>query len=50
MAKGCSNAEIARMLSCSEHTVKNLGYELMTRLQARNRAHAVACGLRAGLI
>jgi DNA-binding NarL/FixJ family response regulator len=50
MAQGYSNAAIARALSCSEHTVKNVGYELMGRLQARNRAHAVARGFRAGLI
>lgn len=50
IAEGQGNAEIARSLSCSEHTVKNVIYELMARLQVRNRAHAVACAVRRGLI
>ncbi|CAM3845330.1 LuxR C-terminal-related transcriptional regulator [Kibdelosporangium persicum] len=49
-ADGHSNAAIARSLSCSEHTIKNVIYDLMTRLQVRNRAHAVAHAVRAGLI
>ncbi|AXE27381.1 hypothetical protein C0216_09135 [Streptomyces globosus] len=50
MAEGHGNAVIARTLSCSEHTVKNVVYELMARLQARNRAHAVARAVRHSLI
>lgn len=50
IAEGQDNATIARSLVCSEHTVKNVIYELMSRLQVRNRAHAVARGVRAGLI
>ena len=50
MAEGHGNAGIARALSCSEHTVKNVIYELMSRLHVRNRAEAVARGLRAGLV
>lgn len=50
MAEGDGNAVIARTLSCSEHTVKNVIYELMGRLQARNRSHAVAHAVRGGLI
>ncbi|MFJ5973817.1 response regulator transcription factor [Streptomyces sp. NPDC093060] len=50
MAEGHANADIARLLSCSEHTVKNVIYEVMSRLQARNRAHAVAHAVRHGLI
>jgi DNA-binding NarL/FixJ family response regulator len=50
MAEGQDNAMIARSLVCSEHTVKNVIYDLMARLQVRNRAHAVACGVQAGLI
>ncbi|MEU6075487.1 LuxR C-terminal-related transcriptional regulator [Micromonospora sp. NPDC047074] len=50
MAEGHGNAAIARMLRCSEHTVKNVSYELMARLQVRNRAQAVARAVRAGLI
>lgn len=50
MAEGHGNAAIAKALSCSEHTVKNIVYELMVRLRARNRAQAVAVGLREDLI
>ncbi|MEU6867630.1 helix-turn-helix transcriptional regulator [Streptomyces sp. NPDC046876] len=50
MAEGHGNTAIARTLACSEHTVKNVIYELMGRLQARNRAHAVACAVRHSLI
>jgi DNA-binding NarL/FixJ family response regulator len=50
MAEGLDNIGIARTLSCSAHTVKNVIYDLMSRLQARNRAHAVAAAVRAGLI
>jgi DNA-binding NarL/FixJ family response regulator len=50
MADGLGNADIARALSCSEHTVKNVIYELTARLHARNRAHAVAAAVRFGLI
>ncbi|MFF4378275.1 LuxR C-terminal-related transcriptional regulator [Kitasatospora sp. NPDC001547] len=50
VAEGYDNAAIARTLSCSQHTVKNALYDLMARLQVRNRAHAVAHAVRAGLI
>lgn len=50
MAEGHPNADIARLLECSEHTVKNVIYEIMARLQARNRAHAVAQAVRQGLV
>lgn len=50
MADGLGNAAIASGLSCSEHTVKNVIYELTARLHARNRAHAVAVAVRLGLI
>jgi DNA-binding NarL/FixJ family response regulator len=50
MAEGHGNAAIARALSCSAHTVKNVIYDLMARLQVRNRSHAVAHAVRAGLI
>ncbi|MCH0569033.1 response regulator transcription factor [Streptomyces sp. MUM 136J] len=50
MAEGHANAAIARLLGCSEHTVKNVIYEIMARLQARNRAHAVARAVRHGLV
>ncbi|MFH8336857.1 response regulator transcription factor [Streptomyces sp. AM6-12] len=50
MAEGHGNAGIAQLLHCSEHTVKNVVYEVMARLGARNRAHAVARAVRHGLI
>jgi DNA-binding NarL/FixJ family response regulator len=50
MAEGLSNAGISRVLSVSEHTVKNVSYDMMARLQVRNRAHAVAHAVQTGLI
>ncbi|SOD64132.1 regulatory protein, luxR family [Streptomyces zhaozhouensis] len=50
VAEGQGNAAIARALCCSEHTVKNVLYDLMARLQVRNRSHAVARAVRSGLI
>jgi DNA-binding NarL/FixJ family response regulator len=50
IADGHSNAHIARSLSCSHHTVKNVIHGLMARLQLRNRAHAAAYAVRTGLI
>ncbi|HYQ66192.1 helix-turn-helix transcriptional regulator [Actinophytocola sp.] len=50
IADGHSNVHIARMLSCSHHTVKNVLHDLMGRLQLRNRAHAAAYAVRAGII
>jgi DNA-binding NarL/FixJ family response regulator len=44
MADGLDTTEIARELSCSERTVKNVIYGLMRRLKLRNRSHAVAYG------
>ncbi|MQA85396.1 MAG: DNA-binding response regulator, partial [Streptosporangiales bacterium] len=43
-------AEIARALAYSERTVKNIIHDITTRLQLRNRAHAVAYAVREGLI
>lgn len=50
IADGYDNAAIARTLSCSQHTVKNVIYDLMARMQVRNRVQAVAQGVRTGLI
>ncbi|MDN3356443.1 LuxR C-terminal-related transcriptional regulator [Actinomadura sp. DC4] len=50
MADGLGNADIAEVLCCSEHTVKNVIYDLTARLQVRNRAHAVARAVRKGLV
>ncbi|MEV4319691.1 response regulator transcription factor [Actinocrispum sp. NPDC049592] len=50
MADGHGTEEIANELRYSERTVKNVLYNLTTRLHLRNRAHAVAYALRAGVI
>lgn len=50
IAEGLSTAEIAAELSYSQRTVKNVLHDVTTRLQLRNRAHAVAYALRQGLI
>jgi DNA-binding NarL/FixJ family response regulator len=50
MAEGMDTVEIARELCYSERTVKNIIYGLTTRLNLRNRAHAVAYAMRAGMI
>jgi len=50
VADGLDTGEIAEQLSYSERTVKNVLHELTTRLQLRNRSHAVAYAVREGLI
>ncbi|MFE2757486.1 response regulator transcription factor [Actinosynnema sp. NPDC059335] len=50
MAEGLDTAEIAGRLSYSERTIKNVFYGLTTRLNLRNRPHAVAYALRKGMI
>jgi DNA-binding NarL/FixJ family response regulator len=50
VAEGLDTGEIAGKLSYSERTVKNVMHGLTTRLQLRNRAHAVAYALREGHI
>jgi DNA-binding NarL/FixJ family response regulator len=50
LADGLDTAEIARRLCYSERTVKNVVHDVTTRLQLRNRSHAVAYALREGLI
>lgn len=50
VADGHDTAEIAQELCYSERTVKNVLHDLTTRLQLRNRSHAVAYALREGLI
>ncbi|MFG2884125.1 response regulator transcription factor [Streptomyces sp. NPDC048297] len=50
VSKGLDTAEIAQKTSYSERTVKNVLHEVTTRLQLRNRAHAVGYALRNGLI
>jgi DNA-binding NarL/FixJ family response regulator len=50
VADGLETSEIATRLSYSERTIKKVLHEVMTRLQLRNRSHAVAYALRNGLI
>ncbi|GAA1593289.1 LuxR C-terminal-related transcriptional regulator [Kribbella hippodromi] len=50
VADGKDTQEIARTLSYSERTVKNVLHDVTSRLQLRNRSHAVAYALRQGLI
>jgi DNA-binding NarL/FixJ family response regulator len=50
LADGLDTAEIASKLSYSERTIKNIIHGMISRLGLRNRAHAVAHGIRTGLI
>jgi len=50
VAEGHDTAAIADRMCYSERTVKNVLHDLTTRLQLRNRTHAVAYAMREGLI
>jgi DNA-binding NarL/FixJ family response regulator len=50
IAEGRDTAEIAKIMCYSERTVKNVIYALMNRLNLKNRPHAVAYAMRAGII
>lgn len=50
VADGLDTAEIANQLSYSQRTIKTVLHDVTTRLQLRNRSHAVAYALREGLI
>ena len=50
VADGLDTGEIALRMCYSERTVKNVLHDLTTRLQLRNRTHAVAYAVREGLI
>ena len=50
VADGYDTADVAEQLAYSESTIKGVLAKLMTRLDARNRCHAVAIALRQGLI
>jgi DNA-binding NarL/FixJ family response regulator len=50
LAQGYDTAEVGRRLFYSERTVKNIIHDVTTRLELRNRAHAVAYAIREGLI
>jgi DNA-binding NarL/FixJ family response regulator len=50
VAEGLDTREIASKLCYSERTIKNVLHGLMSRLQLRNRAHAVAFAAREGYL
>lgn len=50
LADGVETREIAHELSYSERTVKNIIHSITSKLQLRNRQHAVAYAVRAGII
>ena len=50
VAEGYDTADIALKLAYSDRTIKNVLHSVMTRLNLRNRSHAVAYALRQGLI
>lgn len=50
LADGLDTAEVGRQLFYSERTVKNIVHDLTSRLELRNRTHAVAYAIRQGLI
>ncbi|MEU6172113.1 response regulator transcription factor [Streptantibioticus parmotrematis] len=50
LADGWSTRHIAARLSYSERTVKSIVHNVVTRLNLRNRTHAVVYALRAGVL
>jgi len=50
LAGGESTADIARELAYSESMIKHVIHGVVGRIGARNRAHAVAIAIRAGVI
>jgi DNA-binding NarL/FixJ family response regulator len=50
VAEGHPTREVASRLSYSERTVKNVLHDVVTKLGARSRSHAVAHAVRDGLI
>jgi DNA-binding NarL/FixJ family response regulator len=50
IADGHATREVAAELCYSERTVKNVLHDVVTKLGARTRSHAVAHAVRAGLI
>ena len=50
LADGLDTAEVGRQLFYSERTVKNIIHDVTSRLNLRNRTHAVAYAIREGLI
>lgn len=50
LADGYDTAEIAASMAYSERTIKNIIHELTSRLELKNRSHAVAYAMKAGII
>jgi len=50
VAKGNANKEIAAQLSLTEETVKSHIRNILARLEAKDRTHAVAIGIKRGII
>ena len=50
MAEGLTNAGIAERLYLSEGTVKNYVSEVLSKLQANDRTHAVVLAIKRGLV
>ena len=50
LADGHDTTEVGKQLFYSERTVKNIVHDLTSRLELRNRTHAVAYAIREGLI
>ena len=50
LARGLDNAEIARTLFLSQHTVKNHVSSILIKLQVQNRIQAAVRAVRGGLV
>lgn len=50
LADGAETSEIAQRLTYSESTIKHVLHTLTTRFKFRNRVHAVASAVRAGIL
>jgi DNA-binding NarL/FixJ family response regulator len=50
LADGFGTNEIASTLAYSERTIKNVIHDMTTRLNLRNRSHAVAYAVKAGIV
>jgi DNA-binding CsgD family transcriptional regulator len=49
-AEGHPTREVAVQLCYSERTIKNVLHDVVTKMDARTRSHAVAQAVREGLI
>lgn len=50
LAEGLDTSEVSGKLYYSERTVKNIIHDITSRLELRNRTHAVAYAIKTGLI